>query len=180
MVAGLSSNEAVRAFRTSEIMEAGDLVFVHSNKLIGRVIQLGERLRWNKLDARYNHVAIIDRVEGDKAFVIQAEAKGVTNDKELTTLSADGSFIVVPLPAACDRQKVLAFARAQVGSKYGWLSIASVALDILTPSFFPLFRRNNSWICSAVAAESLRFGGWFYSWPDVYTVTPAQLFASLN
>jgi hypothetical protein len=78
-----------------------------------------------------------------------------------------------------DKEKMLKFAEHQVGDHYSFLTILSIALDIATPNWFPAFRRSGTWICSALAGESLRAGGWIHDWGDVYTVTPAQLWFAL-
>lgn len=159
--------------------QAGDIVFAHSTGIIGRAIRLGERLRFHK-DAIWNHCAILDRSENGIWFVIQAEAAGVTNNKTLDSVAPYGNIAIVPPPENVNVAKLLMFARAQVGSAYGFTTIATLVFDILTPNWFPLVRRKNSWICSAVTAESLRFGGWLRNWDDIYIVTPAQLWTAFD
>jgi len=154
----------------------GTLVFAHSNGLMGRVIRFGERLRWRG-GHFYNHVAIVDRIEDGVAYVIQAEARGVTDDKALHTV---GRYTLVDMPRHVDVEDALHFAREQVGSSYGWLTILSIAIDIVTPFWFVAFRRGNSWICSALVGESLRAGGWVRNFADVYCVTPAQLWLEIR
>jgi hypothetical protein len=158
----------------------GDLIFCHSTGIMGRIIRLGERIRFRK-GVQWNHVALVDRMMEDGDFlVIQAEAKGVTKDKRLSTIAPGGRYQVVRLPVGVSRQKVLDFAHEQVGSRYGWLTILSIAIDILTPFWVPSFRTRNSWICSAVSAEALRAGGWIHQWPDVYLVTPTMLWDAVS
>lgn len=153
----------------------GDLVFAHSNGIMGRIIRLGERIRFRK-GVQWNHVAIIDRMMEDGDWlIIQAEARGVTKDKRLSSIAPGGRYKVVRLPSGISRQKVLDFAHDQVGSRYGWLTILSIAIDILTPFWVPSFRTRNSWICSAISAEALRAGGWIHEWSDIYLVTPTML-----
>jgi hypothetical protein len=161
----------------------GDIGFAHSNGFFGKCIRFGERIRWGEHPSHWNHAFIVDRVvmEGSvtdgtaqfKTYIIQAEPSGVTDDKLIESV---GSYTLVEPHLTHDRADILAFARAQVGSHYGWGSILSVALDIMTPNWFPSFRRPGTWICSALVGESLRFGGWLKSWKDIYTVTPAQVF----
>ncbi len=141
-------------------MNAGDLVFCHGNDFIGRLIRFGEWLRWRK-GSKWNHVAILGHPEGDDWVLIQALGRGVV---EAGLLSQVGEHEVVPLPAGTDAAKVLAFARAQIGTKYGFLTAISVAVTILTPIFINVMRPN-TWICSALAGESLRFGGWLHNCP---------------
>jgi len=156
----------------------GDIVFAHSNGVMGKAIRFGERLRWGETPSYWNHVAIVSRVDEDgTAYVTQAEPRGVTNDKSLDSV---GTYRLVSLPEGVSREKVLRFAHQEVGSRYGWMSIASIALDIATPNWFPSTRRSNTWVCSALVAEALRAGGVIFSWADIYCVTPAQLFARLT
>ena len=163
----------------SPIPQPGDIGFAHSNGIMGKAIRFGERLRWGVKPSHWNHAFIVDTVEHDGeewvVTIIQAEPSGVTQGKRIETV---GDYILVePLPTH-SRASILAFARAQVGSHYGWGSIASNVLDILTPDWFPSFRSQDSWICSALVAEALRFAGWLYDWGDIYIVTPAQLFSA--
>lgn len=160
-------------------LRPGVIVFAHSNGIMGRVIRFGERLRWHG-GHFFNHVAIIDRVEDGVAYLIQAEAKGVTNDKTLASVAPGGKYVLIEPPHDIDVDDMLAFARQEVGSQYGWLSIVSIALDIVLPLWFVAFRRPSTWICSALIAESMRAGGWRREWADVYVVTPAQLWLAIR
>ena len=166
------------AFVKSDTREPlpGDIVFAHSNGIMGRAIRFGEFLRWRK-GSHWNHACVVSRVDKDGvAYVIQADIKGVNEAR----LDSVGQYVIIELPARVNRNKVLAFTKAQVGSKYGILSILSIVTDIITPNWFPSMRRKNSWICSAVTGEALRYGGWLHNWADIYTVTPAQLFDALE
>ena len=155
----------------------GDLVFCTSKGIVGRAIRLAERLRWRGGDA-YNHVAILLEPVGFDWRIIQAEARGVTDTGLLSTVAPGGSYVIVPLPTGVSHDRVLAFARAQVGRRYGFLTIVSVLATVLSPRFVNVMLPD-TWICSAVAGESVRFGGWLHSWPDVYQVSPAQLWEAL-
>jgi hypothetical protein len=165
-------------------IKPGTIVFCRSTDAIGKIIRFGERLRWTK-GSEFNHVAIVDRVDEDgTAYVIQAEARGVTDIRKLEEIAPGGSYELVKLPKGVKAEAVLNFARRQVGVKYGYATIAAIAIDILTPSWFPSLRpankNSNSWICSAIAGEALRCGGWYHQWPDIYLVTPAQLYAAMT
>ena len=160
-------------------VQAGDLVFCHSKGLVGKGIRLAEWIRFRRGDM-YNHVAIVDtQVPGsDDWFVIQAEARGVTNLGRLSSIAPGGDYIVLPLPAGCDASKVIEFASDQVGRSYGFLTIASILVTLLSPKFVNVMLPN-TWICSAVSAEALRFGGWYHTWPDIYQVNPAELWEAV-
>ncbi|HEX7355258.1 MAG TPA: hypothetical protein VF288_10550 [Mycobacteriales bacterium] len=105
--------------------------------------------------------------------VIQADGAGVV---ESDLSSVGGALTFLRPPAGAEPSRTVAFARGEVGAHYGFLTIGSIAVDILTPSWLHVpVMRPGTWICSAFAAEALRFGGWYHRWPDIYQVTPAEL-----
>ena len=153
----------------------GDIVFSHSSGWMAKCIRYAERLRWRK-GSYWNHVCVISRVDPDgTAYVIQAQLKGVAEAR----LDSVGHYVVLEPPYGVNRNKVLAFTKMQVGSKYGVLSILSIMFDIISPDWFPSLRMPRTWICSAVTGEALRYGGFLMNWDDVYCITPSQLFHSL-
>jgi hypothetical protein len=156
----------------------GDLVFCHSKGIVSRAIRLAERLRWRG-GSEYNHVAILDRYADGEWSVIQAEARGVTQGAKLSTVAPGGRYVVVSALPVADDESALNFARAQVGRRYGFLTIASIVTTVLLPKFVNVMLPD-TWICSALAAEALRCGGWVHNWPDVYQVSPAQLAEALS
>lgn len=160
--------------------KAGALVFAHSRSFIGWAIRLGERLRFRSGDF-YNHVAVLDhQLPTGDWVVVQAVARGVAKGR-LSEIAPGGSCAVVAVPNVA-RTRVVGFARSQLGKEYGWLSVVSVALQVLLPRRFPLpaFRSDRTWICSALAAEAARFGGWLHDWPTIYRVVPSELYAALS
>lgn len=181
------------------IPKPGDLVFAHGKGVISRSIRIAEWLQWLRhaiaIFARtgkwtprdrgntFNHVAIIDEVRNGEIFVIQAESRGVTGSghhrRRLEDVSPGGSYEIVQPPSKASRARILAFARGEVGSSYGFFTIASDALNVITPGWMT-FRWTASWTCSGLAGEALRHGGWLHRWPDIYQVTPAQLYTALT
>ena len=157
-------------------MKAGDLVLCHSTGILGRAIRIAEKRLQNSQFSEWNHIAILDREVDGEWYVIQAEAHGVTNDKKLSSVAPGGRYEVIPLPAGVNVDKVLTFARAQVGDAYSWLSILSCAFDMWLPQAI-CFRRGDTWICSGLAAAALWFGGFekMVHLNDVYTCTPAEI-----
>lgn len=157
-------------------MKPGDLVLCHSTGILGRAIRVAERRLQDSRFSKWNHIAILDRQVDGQWYVIQAEAKGVTNDKTLSSVAPGGRYEVIPLPIQADRMKLLTFARAQVGDKYSWLSIFSCAFDMWLPNAICL-RHGSTWICSGLAAAALWFAGYepLMRLNDVYTCTPAEI-----
>ena len=161
-------------------MQAGDLIFAHSKGIIGKAIRFGELFRGGSKGSKWNHVAILDRpTDNGDWYIIQAEAKGVTNDKLLSSIAPGGHYEVVPLPLTVQHKDVLEFARGQVGAKYGIITILSCVLDILLPDAICL-RRAHTWICSGLVAGALLFAGYqpALKWAeqDLYTMTPKEVY----
>jgi hypothetical protein len=164
-------------------MRPGDVGFAHTTGIIGRAIRFGEAIRGSKNDAKWNHAFILDRpTENGDWYIIQAEAKGVTNDKLLSQVAPGGQYEVVDLPVVLPDVYLLEFARKQVGAKYGIVSILSCVMDIVLPDSICL-RRSNTWICSGLVAASLMYAGWnatiSVAKKDIYTITPAELYGLL-
>jgi hypothetical protein len=144
---------------------------------MGRLIRLGEWMRFKK-GSHWNHEFIIsDKVdENGEPLVIQATLRGVTDTVPLSQVAPGGRYLTMPPPDGVDRHKMLVFATSQVGIEYGFLTILAIAIDIVTWDWFPSFRgaRKQSWICSALVEESMRYGGYLRHWVNIYTVTPAE------
>jgi hypothetical protein len=169
--------------------QPGDLVFCHSAGVVGAGIRLVERFRRAYSGAaeapgdNWNHVAVLVSVKGRRNnpanwTVLQAEGKGVAA-AALSSVAPGGNYEIVRLPVTCEASKVTKFMRAQTGSRYGFVTVASILVTLLTPRFFDVMKPG-TWICSAVAAESMRYGGWLHNWGDLYTVSPAELWVALQ
>lgn len=157
-------------------------VYCTSSGIVGKAIRWAQRLGGD-YDWRFNHVAILDKKVDGEWYVIQAEAHGVTGSRldgseyfsrPLSSVAGKGTFEIRALPVNAEPFKVLEFARSQVGDHYGFLTIFSIVFTLITPRFINVMLPN-TWICSALAAESMRYAGWLHSWDDVYQVRPAQL-----
>jgi hypothetical protein len=160
----------------------GDIGFAYTTGTMGRLIRLGEHLRF-KSGSQFNHMFIIgDQLIDGEPNVIQATLKGVTDTAKLSEVAPGGRYLVMAPPAHVDTQEVLRFAKAQVGMEYSLFTIFAIAIDIVTWNWWPSFRgaRKPSWICSALAMEAMRFGGFLHSFIDVYSVTPQDGWNALN
>jgi len=158
-------------------VEAGDIVLCHSKGLIGASIRWAQRrVKIEKKNSKWNHVAVLKEKVGDDWVVIQAEAAGVTDNKLLSSVAPGGMYEVVPLPAQVNRADFLNFLHTQISKPYGFLTIFSCALDMFLPDSICL-RKNNTWICSGLVAGALWFCGYPQAcdWHDLYTVTPAEI-----
>lgn len=169
-------------------MKSGDIVLCRSNGLIGAGIRFAQRrMRKHYLNSpipgagdkwwRWNHVAVLNADMGNGNWTIfQAEAKGVTDYRLLSTVAPGGEYTVIPLPDHVDREMFLKFLSTQVDKRYGFLSILSCFVDMILPDAICL-RRSDTWICSGLVAAGLWFAGFSgaFVWPDMYTVVPAEI-----
>jgi hypothetical protein len=155
--------------------QPGDIGFAHNRGIMGKLIRVGEWLQLR--NSEWNHAFVVSRVVDGVPFIIQATLKGVI-ESPLRTVAPGGSEITFAPPAGVDRDKVVAFAQSQLGNEYGVLTIAAIAIDIVSWNWVPSLRgaRKQSWICSGLTCEALRFGGWLHDWIDIYDVTPQQAF----
>ena len=161
-------------------MLEGDIGFQRSTRTMGRLVLLGTWLKFRK--AFFTHQFAIDRIEGGVVYVIQAQTKGVTNSMTLDELKTRGPVTIISPPPEVDIEKFLTFCRAQIGDKYGFLTDFGMAIDILTWQWFPSVRgsRTDSWQCSALINEGLRFGGWLHDWQDIYAILPDEGYDALT
>jgi len=191
------SGQLPRTTRIDQTWKPGYIGFCHSVGVVGAAIRLDQRLSGDP-DWQVNHAFILDEpISGtlypnliEDWWVIQAEAHGVTGSRpdgtgfhraKLSSIAPGGYYEIVTPPSEINLTNVVGFARQEVGAEYGFFSIASLVVDELTPGFIRIdFRKDGSWICSALAAEALRTGGWLHHWPDVYQVRPSQLRAALK
>lgn len=156
--------------------QKGDLVFCHSSGFVAWTIRVMQRIRSPKDCAHWNHVAILWEYDSvhDEWWIIQAAGRGVQ-----TATMPPNNFEVVACPVK--GEAVVDFAHSQLGVKYGFLTIASIVLNIITPKILAL-RKPHTWICSALAAGALWYAGWNPSeeWWDLYQVSPADLYGRLR
>lgn len=155
--------------------QPGDIGVAHSKGIIGRLIRLATHSRWN-------HVFVVVDVPANPTpqavTVIQAEAHGVLTSR-LSDVAPHGYYAILPCPPGVDRTKVVAEAKALRRTKYAFVSIASIAFNLVPWPIRLDVREDSTLICSAVGAFALLAGGWLQQFPDMYTVTPAQLAAAL-
>ena len=167
---------------TLVLPKPGQIGFAHTSGIMGKMIRFGEALK-GKVGSEWNHAFIVSDEVSDtgEPLIIQATLRGVTGNAPLSSVAPGGKYTILETPGV-DLAKTLEFAKSTVGLEYGYFTILAIAIDILSFQWVPAFRgaRKDSWICSALAAEALRFGGWLQEWIDVYTITPQQLYDRLS
>jgi hypothetical protein len=179
-------------------MRPGDLLLVHSSGLVAGLIRFGENVRYHgwrrafrvalgKADVGRDdpcwatHVAVYV----GSGRIIEAQARGLVIDD--ISKYDPVKYRVAPLAGVrknasnADRAKAVDFAYEQerLHDKYGWLSIASVVLQILTPA-----RLDISWdgalICSAFGAQCWEHAGVILPTRSSLTTLPADLAAMVD
>lgn len=158
--------------------QPGDIVLFHNKGMIPWLIRFGQWIRRRGPWDEWNHAAII--VDPAKGSIYQAEARGVIYIDD--ALEGESNFEIFPLGGfptfdglTIDPVKVLAFAKAQVGDRYSFLTIASIIVNLLTPRFLHLdFRKDRTYICSGLVACALWAGG-AYLVSDPFAFMPSEI-----
>jgi hypothetical protein len=157
------------------ILQAGDVLFTSSKRLLGRLIRWGERSPGEAVPDT-NHVAIV--VAGgsfENAWVVEAERTVQRNRLALS----HGSDLVfgyrpktIPIEAL---SQVVRHAVARVGEGYGWLELASQLVDAKLLGGHVVFRHaglvDKLPICSRLVAEAFGVQGYTFGVPG-YAADP--------
>jgi Permuted papain-like amidase enzyme, YaeF/YiiX, C92 family len=134
-------------------VQPGDFILTHGGEFFSQLIRFAQQLRFRGADNRYtfwNHAALI--VSNDGA-IVEALGNGVTR-RSLADY-AQTQFTIVRIAASAeDRAETVRFADACVGLPYGWPTIVSIALSLLTGTTLK-FGFNGQMICSGLVARSL-------------------------
>ena len=149
-------------------MQAGDFLLVRSPGVIPRLIGLGELLRDGKPWDYWTHAAFI---VNDSGATIEAQAKGIVPSR----VSAHPDSLVVPSGLSSEgRENAVRFAESCLGDHYGYLTILSIAADLITPRAL-ILRSPRTLICSEFVARCLEHGGWISPELDAGRVKPSNL-----
>jgi len=131
----------------------GDFILTHSSGFYGEVIRFGETLRYwgkDKIFAHWSHAAIFVNDSGD---IVEALGGGV--QKRNISVYKGTEYVIVHLPSTtttADRQQAVEFAEFSLNDPYGWLTIVSMALCLITGARFG-FGVDGQQICSALVAS---------------------------
>jgi hypothetical protein len=153
---------------------AGDFIVIHGSDFFSRLIRFGETLRVSAANRRYaywNHAAL---VTGPSGTLVEATAKGVRHS-DLVSYTGSDYYLVRITASDEDRSEVVGFGEwaAEVHASYGWLTIASIVLTILTGCKLTFFI-DGEFICSGLVARAQERTRALFSSDPVH-ITPAQL-----
>lgn len=164
----------------------GDFVLVQTDHFASKLIRFGQR-RYGKDAAQWNHAALyVGEVYGIHS-IVEALTSGVVLSrldkypsdkiKIIRTSSRTRAWWRHEPQGQSDldmRASASRFALNCVGEKYGWMTIASIAVKVLTKGRID-FGIQGTTICSGLVARSLeRMGYDFKPW-DPAELTPAYL-----
>ena len=152
--------------------EPGDFILTHGAELFSQLIRFGQQLRFGGADRPFtywNHAALV--VSNDGTIV---EALGAGVERRSIADYDPTQYTVVRITASAeDRAEAAAFAERCVGHPYGWTTIVSIGLSLLTGAKLS-FGFNGQLICSGLVARSLeRTTAIFEDEPS--HIMPAQL-----
>lgn len=131
----------------------GDFILTHGDEWTSRLIRFGQSLRYRGTSAKYtywNHTALV--VDGAGTIV---EALGAGVAKRSIHDYDPTQYTVVRIDASDeDRLEAATFATSSIGAHYGWVTIVSLGLSLLTGGKFA-FAIDGQLICSGLVARAL-------------------------
>ncbi len=160
--------------RQAEEMREGDFLLTHGEYVISWFIRLGQRLRHEERYARWNHAALVLSSDGR---IAEALSTGVVENDISKYQGTDYYLVRLRDVSDEDRKQMMAFANSVLSApyrtEYGWITIASIILTLLTSSRL-VFELVGTAICSGFVAEALVRTGIIFDKPPSHMM-PADL-----
>jgi len=155
----------------------GDFILVSTNGILAKFIRFGQFIRYHgkmKPFSTWNHAAMIIDEEGT---IIEAVGRGVRY-AHIDEYKDVEYYLVNTKLNSQSRTQAVAACKSFVKEKYGWFTIASITIELITGIKLQ-FSLSNSMICSAVVGQSLWAGGVIFD-RNPYQMMPADLAAAFN
>ena len=150
----------------------GDFILVSTTGVLAKCIRAGQFLRYHGKMRNYshwNHAAMIIDTGGT---IIEAAGRGVRISK-ISEYQESEYYLVSTKLNKQNRDQAVAASKSFVKDKYGWFTILSIILQLVTGIEFQ-FSFGNSVVCSGVVAQSLWAGGVIFD-SNPYQMMPADL-----
>jgi hypothetical protein len=155
----------------------GDFVLVSTKGILAKFIRFGQFFRYHgkmKSFAYWNHAAMIVDEDGT---IVEAVGRGVVVNNISDYKGVEYYYVSTKINKQSRDQTVVA-CKSFIKDKYGFVTIISIALELLTGIKIQ-FNSSNSMICSAVVAQSLWAGGFIFD-RNPYQMMPADLAAAFG
>lgn len=151
--------------------EPGDFLLTRGDYWSSRIIRLGQRFRFPKEFARYNHAALVLDSNGS---IVEALGQGIVK-RHVSEYRPKNYYLVKIEASDEDREQIVRYAESVLEARYryGWLTIVSVGLSLLTGSSL-VFARASTAICSGFVSDALVRAGYVFPKPPAFMV-PADL-----
>jgi uncharacterized protein YycO len=137
------------------VFQAGDFVLVKGKTIQSKLIRFGQWIRFRGDDRRYTGWSHAAMIVADDGSLVEAVGTGV--QRSHLSHYQDTDYAIVDISAlveAPDRAEVVAFAEWCLAERYGYLTIFSIVLTILTGSKL-VFGIDGQNICSGLVARGL-------------------------
>jgi hypothetical protein len=156
-----------------DLIKPGDAGFAVTKNLYGRLIQFGQALRWWKY-RQWHHMFIVDEVDPTTGTIWVIQMARKCERVKIENVAPGGHVKIVPAPTDIDANRAIEWARKQIGTEYGYITIASIAVNICLPDFFQIdILKDGTLICSALVARAWEHGGWDCP-VNPFNITPAE------
>jgi uncharacterized protein YycO len=153
----------------------GDFILTHSSGVFSALIRFGQGLRYwgsDRIFAHWSHAAIFVNDDGD---IVEALGGGV--QKRNISVYRATEYVVVHLPQSTsdiDRRQAVKFAWHCLREKYGWLTIVSIAVALVSGTKLN-FVVDGQQICSALVARCIERIGEIFTENEPWHLMPADL-----
>jgi len=155
----------------------GDFVLVSTTGILAKFIRFGQFVRYHgkmKPYSHWNHAAMVIDEDGT---IVEAVGRGVITSNISEYKNVEYYYVSTKLNKQ-SRDQAVAACKSFIKDKYGWLTILSIATELVT-GIKMQFTNSNTMICSAVVAQSLWAGGVVFD-RNPYQMMPADLAAAFN
>jgi uncharacterized protein YycO len=155
----------------------GDFLLVSTTGILAKFIRFGQFLRYHgkmKPFAHWNHAAMVIDEDGS---IVEAVGRGVVISNISEYKDVEYYYVSTHLNKQ-SREQVVAASKNFVKDKYGFVTIISIAMELLTGIKIQ-FNASNSIICSAVVSQSLWAGGIIFD-RNPYQMMPADLASAFD
>ena len=155
----------------------GDFILVSSKGILAKFIRLGQFIRYHgkmKPFSKWNHAAMIIDEYGN---IVESIGRGVVVSHISDYKNVEYYYVSTKLNKQSRDQTVVA-CKSFFKDKYGWVTIISIALELITGIKIQ-FTNSNTMICSAVVGQSLWAGGIIFD-TNPYQMMPADLAAAFK